>query len=177
MGRLKECVCGLVLLLVLAGHVATLAYAYHHHHHRQLMLGVVVLCSVLVLPLLALLLPDRRVFLRRAWLALHVTYSDDLARRALNVLFDLQVMPLLHAMGLAPPDTLDYWWWVLQGLLLATLATHLPGPTAPDDDSHDDDPDPDPDPVAEDEYFEEVDLSEVVVVAAVKEAGKLYLKH
>lgn len=165
--RLHTCMAGLVLVLLLAGNVATLAYAYHRHHQGHLLLGGAVLCSVLALLPLALLLPHRRVFLRRAWLALHVTYSDDLARNAVRVLHDLQVRPLVQALGLVPPDTLDYWWWALQGLVLATLANRLSGPADPDDDDPDgDDPDGDleagrdPDSEGGEGALEEGDLRE-----------------
>ncbi|XP_050706881.1 uncharacterized protein LOC126992269 isoform X2 [Eriocheir sinensis] len=172
-----KCVAGLLLLLLLVGHVATLAYAYHQQGQSDLLRGIAALCSVLVL-----LLTHGHDSLCRAWLAVHVTYSDDLARGALRVLNNLQAQPLLHGLGLEPPDALDtlaYWWWVLQGLLLATLASFISGPSAPDDENLDDDnpgddksdddnPDDDPgldfDPVFEEDDFEEVELLEVVVV-------------
>lgn len=131
------CVIGLVL--VLAGHLATLAYAYTHNDNSgqdgtQLVLGGAVLCSAIILTLLACLLPHKSVFLCRAWLAVHLTFSDDLAHSAVRVLYGLQVWPVVYVLGLAPAfeavDNLDYWWWSLQGLLLVAMVGRLSRPGA-----------------------------------------------
>ena len=169
MRRPYRCFAGLLLLLLLAGHVAVLAHAYHQDKQSDFLWGIAALCSVISLLPLALLLPSRSSSLRRAWLAVHVTYSDDLAQAALHVLKDLQVQPVLHALGLGPADTLAtlaYWWWVLQGLLLATLASFI---SETNDDNPDNDPDPEVDPVVEENEFEDVELNEVVVVVETVE--------
>lgn len=75
---------GVVLFLVLAGHLAILAYA--KHHHLQLWLAMAMLCSGLTLPPPPLLPSRRHTFLRRAWRVFHVTYSDDILRSALCML-------------------------------------------------------------------------------------------
>ncbi|XP_050705774.1 uncharacterized protein LOC126991116 [Eriocheir sinensis] len=182
MRRPSKRVAGLLLLL-LAGHVATLTYAYHQQGQSDLLRGIAALCSVLALPPLALLLPAGSSLMSWAWLAVHVTYSNNLARGALRVLNDLQAQPLLHALGMGHPDALDtiaYWWWFLQGLLLPTLASLVSGPSAPYDDNPDDDdtddnnpdcdsadddnPDRDLDPAGEEDDFAEMNLREAVVV-------------
>lgn len=74
---------------------------------------------------------------------MHVTHSDNKARHAVQVLYNLQVRPLLDALGLAPDvtglDTLDFWWWSLQGLLLMVLVEHLASRDSPCEDYDGDD--------------------------------------
>ena len=137
-----RCVCVAVVLVVLAGDVATLAYGYHHGvsggNQDDGWLGLevvqcgVVLCSVLLPLALGCLLPEKSSVLCRLWLAVHVTWSDDLARHAVLLLRRLQVNPVLDALGLsAALDNLDYWWWCLQGLLLVALIEGLASSYSP----------------------------------------------
>lgn len=129
-------------MLVLAGDVATLIYGYHHHHHQaaagesegefltQLVWGGAILCSTLPLLALCRLLPERAKFLCGVWHAVHFTWSDDLARHALHVLYDLQARPAVDTLRLSilfDVENLDYWWWCLQGLLLMALVGALSG--------------------------------------------------
>lgn len=125
-------VCMIGLLLLLAGHVGTLALAYHHHATGQddgklgaeLLIGGSILCFIFPLLALDCLLPGYAKALHKAWLTLHVTYTYDLARHAVLVMY-LQVMPVMNKFGLdslvtslntlvvEPPGT---------GLLLVILA-------------------------------------------------------
>ena len=132
----QRLVCLCVLVVVLAGHVSTLALAYaagqdDGNFGKQLLLGGLSLCSVVPLMGLSWLLPGKAGFLRRVWLAAHLTWRDDLARHAVLVLYNLQVKPVLDALGLAflvaELNTLDYWWWSLQGLLLMVLSSRVSG--------------------------------------------------
>ncbi|KAG0712019.1 hypothetical protein GWK47_019337 [Chionoecetes opilio] len=96
----KKWICATVLLLLLAGHTATL--------HG---VGGVVVWSVVLLVRLGRLAPEAAPFLGNEWLA-HVTWSDDAARNAVHALCNIQVRPLLDAfmpamdpLGLALPAT------------------------------------------------------------------------
>lgn len=51
------------------------------------------------------------------------------------MLYDSQVRPLLDVLGFdthaAAFETLDFWWWFLQGLLLVVLVAYLASPDSP----------------------------------------------
>lgn len=141
---LRHCACAAALLLVLAGHLTTLGCTYWRHggsDWHELLLGSAVLGSVLLLLPLACVAPDGAAWLCEAWLAGHVTWGDDWAGPAVVLLYDSQVRPLLDAFGLtgyaAPLETLDYWWWCLQGLLLVVLVKALAAPGSPCEDEPD----------------------------------------
>ena len=166
-----RCLCVVGMLVLLAGHLATLSIAYtrsdnHRQHSSQLLLGAVILGSALLLLPLDRLLPRRAELLRRAWLVIHVTYRDDQARLAVQVLYEWQVWPVIDALGLAayaaPLDTLDYWWWSFQGLLLVAMAGWISRPAAEGDGDGEAEADGDGEAEGDDE-FEEVDLTDVAV--------------
>ena len=122
-----------MLLLLLAAHLGTL---YCHWETGsggdvgyELLVGGGVLCSVLLVLAVSCLLPETASYMCRAWLAAHVTRSDDTASLAVRVLYEAQVVPLVDAFGLsghaAALPTLEFWWWSLQGLLLVLLVRCL----------------------------------------------------
>ena len=134
---------GVVLVLVLAGHTATLVCSYHWgttgqeeedggSFGWQLLLGGAALWSVLLLLALGFLVPEATSSWGKAWLAVHLTWSDDAAACAVHALHNFQVHPLLDALrpvmdvlGFTLPATLAFWWWSLQGLLLVALVTYI----------------------------------------------------
>ena len=129
-------VSALCLVVVLAGHITTLALAYAAGQDdadfgEQLLAGGLVLCSVLPLLALSWLMPEQATLFQQTWLSRHLTWSDDLARHAVLVLYHAQVKPVVDTFGLgylvAGLDTLDYWWWSLQGLLLVVLVRRVSG--------------------------------------------------
>lgn len=85
----KRCVCAAALLLLLAGHTATLAYSYHRgmpsggkdsgQFGFELLAGGVMLFSVLPLLALCCLVPEKTAFMCHMWFALHITWSDNKA--------------------------------------------------------------------------------------------------
>lgn len=148
------CMASLVLVAVVAGDVATLVYgrccrdapeqakdttgaplvqaaggarpaAGLWPAGTQLVVGGALLLSALLLLVAALLLPARAPSLCQMWLTVHVTWGDDWARLAVAELHDLQVRPVLDALGLtavaAAVQDADYWWWFAQGLLIHSL--------------------------------------------------------
>lgn len=136
--------CAVLLVMVVVGDVATLLYGYRYSEPAgegwfgaQLLCGGVVLFSVLVLPILAYFLPIGTSKLSQLWFAMHVTMSDDWARHAMVLLYNLQVQPVVDAFGLtsiaADLKDANYWWWFAQGFLLTALVRCLVSFDAEDD--------------------------------------------
>lgn len=94
-------------------------------------MGGVLVGSALLLLALNILLPAIALPLLLIWFAVHVTYSDDWARHAVVLLYNLQVQPVVDAFRLTPIaadlETAEYWWWFAQGLLLVVLVRYLAG--------------------------------------------------
>lgn len=144
-------VVGVLLVAAVAGDVATLAYGHCCRAApvkakqpssllslvkesgggggwpagAQLVVGGGLLLSALVLLAVALQLPAQAPSLCQMWLTVHVTWGDDWARLAVGVLHDLQVKPVVDALGLtlvaAAVKDADYWWWFVQGLFMQGL--------------------------------------------------------
>lgn len=128
------CVAGTVLVVAVVGDVATLIYGHCCSGMPVMAVGgrwpawtpMLVsggwLASCLLLFAVACVLPEQTAFLCKAWFAVHVTYADDWGNPALAVMHDLQVTPLVDALGLtaltASVNDAKYCWWVLQGFFM-----------------------------------------------------------
>lgn len=125
------CVAAALLVATVAGDVATLIYGHYRGAPgkkgetwlagAQTLAGGALLASAVLLLVVACIVPGRASALCKLWLTVHATYADDWGAAAKDMLYALQVQPVVDAMGLSSVEHAAYWWWLVQGCFMNGL--------------------------------------------------------